>query len=317
MLTFTILSLLGTGNAGAVPHAKNTAKNKTNHARPAAQGTRLFATGAVDPATSTVKAITADNRFTWIRLTPTTLVIQGGKRITSGVIGEGDKLLCRGIWMNDAWGPVFQARQVEVIGSIGDTGLQAKVAAACQHVAQNGPAEAGGSAFSHAEAGGSPPSQADDVAVDQQRQDLQDYLSALNDRTSALEQAKQALSDARDQCEGSELSSNIVERRYVGDNRDLKKIFDQAQQDFDTAVDRLGNITPVPSTMSRANAMVTQSCTSYHQFSQDVQDDYIRLSLGHEERVINLRILKEWNNATSQLNEAVAEAGRAAHNHGG
>ena len=134
MLTFTILSLLGTGNAGAVPHAKNTAKNKTNHARPAAQGTRLFTTGAVDPATSTVKAITSDNRFTWIHLSADVLIVQGGKNTTADAIGEGNKLSCQGKWGDDAWGPVFQASRIEILGNIGDASLSQKVAAACQAI---------------------------------------------------------------------------------------------------------------------------------------------------------------------------------------
>ena len=134
VLTFTILTLLGTGSVNAAPHAKNAVKNKTNHAQPASQGTWLFATGTVDPVTSTVKAITADNRFTWIRLPADALVIQGGKKTTTDAIGEGNKLLCQGKWVDDAWGPVFQASRIEIMGNIGDASLSQKVAAACQAI---------------------------------------------------------------------------------------------------------------------------------------------------------------------------------------
>ena len=131
---FTLLSSLGTGSAGAAPHAKNTTKNKTNHAKPVAQETRLFATGTVDPATSTIKAVTTDNRFTWLHLLADASVIQGGKNSTADAIGEGNKLSCQGKWVDDAWGPVFQANRVEIMGNIGDASLRQKVAAACQAI---------------------------------------------------------------------------------------------------------------------------------------------------------------------------------------
>ena len=131
---FTMLALLGIGSVGAAPVAKSTTKNKANHARSTAPGTRLFATGAVDPATSTVKAITADNRFTWIHLPADALIVQGGKNTTADAIGEGNKLSCQGKWVDDAWGPVFQAKRVEILGNIGDESLREKVAAACQAI---------------------------------------------------------------------------------------------------------------------------------------------------------------------------------------
>lgn len=129
-----MLALLGVGSAGAAPRATSTAKNRANHARPAAEGTRLFATGAVDPTTSSVKAITADNHFIWIHLPADALIVQGGKNTTAEAIGEGNKLSCEGKWVDDAWGPVFEAKRVEILGSIGGGDLQEKIAAACQAV---------------------------------------------------------------------------------------------------------------------------------------------------------------------------------------
>jgi len=129
-----MLASLGISNVGASPVARNPVKNKTSHAQPAAQGTRLFATGAVDPETSTLKAITSDNRFTWIHLPADVLIVQGGKNIIVDAVGEGDKLLCQGKWIDDAWGPVFQAKRVEILGNVGGGSLQEKIAAACQAV---------------------------------------------------------------------------------------------------------------------------------------------------------------------------------------
>ena len=49
-------------------------------------------------------------------------------------IVEGDKLLCQGIWVDDAWGPIYQSKRVEIIGNVGDEGLRSRVAAACQAI---------------------------------------------------------------------------------------------------------------------------------------------------------------------------------------
>ena len=113
-----------------------------------------------------------NNHFTWVRVQPTTLVVQAGRRVEPKSIGEGDKLLCQGTWVNDAWGPIFQAKRVEIIGRISDAGLQERVAAACQNIAHSGSSGSDGSSFSEANTGS---------AVDRQGQDLQDYLAALQD----------------------------------------------------------------------------------------------------------------------------------------
>ena len=130
---FAVLSPLGIGSADATPHAKNT-RRKADHLQPVAQGTRLFTTGAVNPNTASVKAITGDNRFTWIQIPANVVIVQGGKPATADAIGEGSKVSCQGKWVDDAWGPVFQASRIEILGNIGETSLQQKVAAACQAI---------------------------------------------------------------------------------------------------------------------------------------------------------------------------------------
>ncbi len=242
-LTFTILPLLGSASAQAAPNAKHLARSKAGHAQAASLGTRLVATGTIDAATSSLKAVSADNHFTWVRLQPATLVVQAGRRLTPGSITKGDKLVCRGIWVDDAWGPIFEAKRVEIIGHISDAGLQEKIAAACQSVTDGGSTASGGSSFIHSDVGD----------TERQGSNQQDYPSALEDRFEALDQAKQALWEQVDQSNGCQQAESVVNRKATGDDRDLRKDFEQARQNFDAAVDRLANISPVPSDMSVAN----------------------------------------------------------------
>lgn len=301
----TMLPLLGTCSAGAAPHTKHLTKNKASHAQPVAQGTRLFATGAVDPATSSVKAVSADNRFTWVRVQPTTLIVQAGRHMEPGAITEGDKLLCQGAWVDDAWGPIFQAKRVEIIGRISDAGLQEKVAAACRSVAQSGPGGSGGSSFSQADTGG---------AVDRQGQDLQDYLAALQDRYDALDQAKQVLVDQISQANGSDLFENKADRAFYGDHTDFRKNFEQTRQDYNTALDRLSSISPVPPAMSKADGLVKQSCSTFRVFSSMVHDDYARISVGAENRYYVRDLLKKYAEGTDLFNQATSETKRVVDN---
>jgi hypothetical protein len=92
---FAMLSAVGTGGADAMPHAKNTHK-KASGFQPVARGTRLFTTEAVNPDTASVKAITGDNRFTWIQMPANVVIVQGGKTATVDAIGEGSKVSCQG-----------------------------------------------------------------------------------------------------------------------------------------------------------------------------------------------------------------------------
>ncbi len=176
-----LLSLLGAGNVSAAHYPKTLLRTKTTHARPATLGTRLVATGSVNPDTSSIKAISTDNHFTWIYLTPVTIIVQGGRPVTPGSIGEGDKLICQGTWVDDAWGPIYQAKRVEVIGSIGASALQEKVAAACQHIAQDGSGMASGSESDQVD--GSDMSK-------RQGQEYVDYIDAVQSRYAALKDAK-------------------------------------------------------------------------------------------------------------------------------
>lgn len=308
VLAMTTVPLLVAGSVSAAPHIKKVPKNKISRTQPAAQGTRLIATGAVNPDNSSIKAISADNRFTWVHLTPTTLIVQGGRRVSPGSIGEGDKLICQGSWVDDAWGPIYQAKRVEVIGGVGETALQEKVAAACQRIASSGPSASGGSGSSGADQG----QDENSSPVDRQKQPLQKYVSELQENMSAIAQAEQALSDAREQCEGSENASSRFQRAYAGDHTDLKKNFDDALSSFNAAVDKLSNMKSVPTSMNGIESSVLQSCRSYRQYSDDVKEDYSRLSHGGEEPTISLGILKEWNDGTNGLNEAISEARKAA-----
>lgn len=295
-LTFTILPLLGTASTQAAPNAKHPVGNRNGHAQAASPGTRLVATGPIDTATSSLKAVSADNHFTWMRVQPATLVVQAGRRLTPGSITEGDKLLCRGAWVNDAWGPVFEAKRVEIIGHISDAGLQEKVAAACQSVTDGGSAASNGSSFSQSDAGD----------AQQKGNNQQDYPSALEDRFEALDQAKQALWEQVDQSNGCQLPMARQDRAATGDDRDLRKDFEQARQNFDAAVDRLANISPVPSDMSLANLHVSQSCASFRKFSDDIHVNYPQITVGVDED--HLRIwLVNYNEGMRLSRKAIAE----------
>ena len=135
-LVIACLALHSAAVAHGAEHTNVMAKSKQimQTAHSTALTTRVFATGRFDAATSTIKIITNDNHFAWIVLPVNVIVVQGGKSATGEAIQEGDKLLCQGGWLDDGWGPTFQAAHVEIVGSIGDAKLQAKVAAACQAI---------------------------------------------------------------------------------------------------------------------------------------------------------------------------------------
>ena len=295
VVAFTMLTLLGASSVQAASNAKHTARNRTSHAQVASPGTRMVATGTIDAATSSLKAVSADNHFTWVRVTPATLVVQAGRRLAPGSIAEGDKLLCRGGWVDDAWGPIFEAKRVEIIGHISDTGLQEKVAAACQSVTDGGSAS-GGLSLSQADAGD----------TERQGSNQQDYPSALEERFEALDQAKQALWEQVDQSNGCQSAENRRDRAATGDDRDLRKDFEQARQNFDAAVDRLGNISPIPGDMSLANLHVSQSCASFRKFSDDIRANYSQITVGVDED--HLRIwLVDYNEGMRLSRKAIAE----------
>lgn len=286
VLTLTILPLIVGSSVGAASHPKLTARTKASHSRPAAQGTRLFATGAVNRDTSTVKAISADNRFTFVNLTPTTIIIQGGKSVTPDAITEGNKLLCQGIWVDDAWGPVFQAKRIEIIGSIGDIALQAKVAAACQRAAQDSSGGAGGSGFSQAD---------DSGMVDRQKQALQDYTDAYQSKYDAQDDARQALFNEFDKAKG------------LGYDPDSERDFVKAAQDFNTTLDRLESISPVPASMSKTNDLVKQGCSAYREWSRLLSQHYRRAAAGYDNEYLMKDRIKKSAEAAKLFDQAFAE----------
>ena len=289
-LTFALLLSFSAGSVSAASHVKATAHNKISQVSSPAPGTRLIATGAIDLATSSVKAISANNRFTWVRVQSTTIVVQAGRRLGPESISEGDKLLCQGAWVDDAWGPVFQAKRVEIIGRIGDVGMQEKVAAACQSVADSGSRRSGGSgelSFGKVNT---------DNLVNRQAQELQDYQTSLQERSDAVDQAKTKLMD------------QVEKAGTLGYDRQFEADFNQAKGDYDAALDSLTNIRPVPPAMSRANSLARQGVSSYRQESSLWARFYRAIALGQDDQILVKRRIKLFDEGTRLIDAAISES---------
>ena len=151
--------------------------------------------------------------------------------------------------------------------------------------------------------------------MDRQSQDLQDYMAALSDRYDAMDQAKQALVYQIGQSDGIDLHENKAGRLFYGDHTNYKKEFEQARQDYEAALERLGNISPVPPAMSKADGLVKESCAKFQGFSSLVHDDYDRISVGAENRYYVRDLLKKYGEGTDLFNQALAETKRVVDNH--
>lgn len=285
ILALTILPLLTTGEAHAAPHVKHAAK--VRHARPATQGTRLVATGSVDPNTSSVKAVSADNRFTWVQVQPTTLVVQAGKRITVGDIGEGDKLLCQGEWVDDAWGPMFRAKRVEIIGRISDAGLQEKVAVACQSASQSDGAGSAGSGFGQT-----------DTGARQLRQltDLDPFVNAFQSRYDAMAEAQK------------DVLNQFAKAERLGYDPSFEEDFEKSRQNLNSALSSLDNITPVPPSMSKTNSLIQQGCSAYREWSNLMQQHYRMGAFGTDNGYMVREEVKQSDKAAQLFDQALEES---------
>jgi hypothetical protein len=285
-----ILPMLSAGSVDAASPAKHRPKSKSIHAQPATQGTRLFATGGLDPTTSSIKAVSADNHFTWMRVQPTTLVVQAGRHMEPGAITEGDKLLCQGAWVDDSWGPVFQAKRVEIIGRISEVGLQEKVAAACQSVADSGSRRSGGageSSFGKVNT---------DNLVNRQAQELQDYQTSLQERSDAVDRGKAKLMD------------QIEKASTLGYDRQFEASFTQARGDYESALDKLASIRPIPPAMSKANALAQQGVSSYRQESSLWARFYRTIALGQDDQILVKKRIKLFDEGTRFIDAAISES---------
>lgn len=274
------------GDVSAASHIKNAPKNKTSRARPAAQGTRLVATGTVNPDNSSIKAISADNRFTWVHLTPTTLIVQGGRCVTPGSIGEGDKLICQGTWVDDAWGPIYQAKRVEVIGTVGEVALQGKVAAACQRIAQDDSGRTGSAGNKQADTG---------VAESPQFGALKDYSAQWDNKYAAEETARQVLWE------------QVKKAENLGYDPVFERDFDNAKRDFDAALGQLDSISPVPPSMSMTNDSIQKGCSAYRQWADLLRQDYRQIATGHDNDYMTRDRVEKANQATKLFDEAMSK----------
>lgn len=283
---FAALSLLGASNVSAAPHAKNLLRTKTNNARPVAPGTRLIATGTINPDTSSIKAISTDNRFTWVHLTPATLIVQGSRHVTPGSIGEGDKLICQGSWVDDAWGPIYQATRVEVIGTVGVATLQAKVAAACQRIAQDGSGSAGSAGDEQADTS---------VSASPQFGALKSYSAEYDSKYAAEETTRQALWD------------QVKKAESLGYDPAFERDFDNARQDFNAALGQLDSISPVPSSMSETNDSIQKGCSAYRKWADLLRQDYRQIATGHDNDYMTRDRVEKTDEATKLFDEASAE----------
>ena len=118
------------------------------------------------------------------------------------------------------------------------------------------------------------------------------------------------LVDQISQADGSDLFDNKADRAFYGDHRDFRKNFEQARQDYNTALDRLSNISPIPPAMSKADGLVKQSCNRFRGFSSMAHDDYARISVGAENRYYVRDLLKMYGEGTDLFNQATAETKR-------
>ncbi len=235
---FAMLSLLGTGSADATPHAKSTHK-KASGFQPVARETRLFTTGAVNLDTASVKAITGDNRFTWIQMPANVVIVQGGKTATVDAISEGSKLSCQGKWVDDAWGPIFQASRIEILGNIGGTSLQQKVAAACQAIQGTSQSNSGG------DTGDPEPSSAAttaDLDADTTNLDAEtDQLKIYNEASDVRREAANRAFDEMN-CLGDAAENDPAMRHKPAAVRAMRDAVAQYKQ----ALDAEDSLTPIP-----------------------------------------------------------------------
>lgn len=238
---FAMLSAVGTGGADATPHAKNTHK-KASGFQSVARETRLFATGAVNPDTASVKAITGDNRFTWIQIPATVVIVQGGKSATADAIGEGSKLSCQGKWVDDAWGPVFQASRIEILGNIGGMILQQKVAAACQAIHGTSQSNFGGDAGDP-----EPISAATTTDLDANTADLNAETDQLKIYNEASDTRREAANRAFDELNrlGDAAENDPAMRHRPAAVRAMRDAVAQYKQ----ALDAEDSLAPIPSVL--------------------------------------------------------------------
>lgn len=243
--------------AHATKQIKATPKSKHiihTGAHSTAPMTCVFATGTFDPANSTVKVITSENRFAWIHIAPSVVVMRGSKRVGAETIQEDDKIVCQGLWVDDGGSLTLRATSVKITGQISYGSLHDKIAAACQNITEDsGSRERVASVDDFAP---NAPTAADEGAASEASVKSQAVLTYIDEMSTQVNAVDHAMT----------IATEILDERTYLHYGDLKARWDKNSRDCSASMSKLCNIYPVPREMFRASSHIRQSCVKYNDF---------------------------------------------------